>query len=428
MVETNSTKTDSEREIATPSIQDAIDAIRLLFRPGQVVELRSFEVRGAAAKKFVLSGFYDDPLKMAADAVRMSATPGVTGTFWTIQEINPGLLARSPNSYREARAATTDGDVTAYAWLPIDFDPVRASGISSTALEKAAAYDLMTRVSSFLKDLGISALRADSGNGFHLLVRIALPVEDVPLVAQCLAALDEQFSDELVKIDRTLFNPSRILKSYGTMARKGSSTGERPHRAARLLEIPDSTVPCVSRELLEKIAATGCRKPTKQKPRAEKAAVGDLELALKTMERFLAEGKIEHGACMEYRGGFKWQLAACPFNPDHRSPDSIVTLADSGAVGFSCSHNSCSDKNWKDFKKYVQEITGHAFEFFSDRDFAKISLIYRITHSEDPARLEAEFQKRFPAKYESRNRIKGMRGEKPFIRYSIEHFLKGKNG
>jgi hypothetical protein len=418
----------TQPDIAEPSLQDVRDAIGILFCPGQVVELRSFGVRGAAAKKFVLSGYYDDPCKMAADAVRMSATSGVTGTFWTIQEINPALLAHSPNRYREARAATTDGDVTGYAWLPIDFDPVRASGTSSTDEEKAAANGLMIRVSSFLKDSGIATLRADSGNGFHLLARIALPVEDGPLVARFLAALDEQFSNELVKVDRTLFNPSRILKSYGTTARKGPSTGERPHRVARLLEIPDVVVPCVSRELLEKIAATASRQPTKKKPRAEKAAIGDLELALKTMERFLAEGKIEYGACMEYRGGFKWQLAACPFNPDHRTPDSIITLADTGAMGFSCSHNSCSDKTWKEFKRYVQEITGHTFEFFSDRDFANISLIYRITHSKDPARLEAEFQKRFPTKYESRNHIKGMHGEKTFIRYSIEHFLRGKNG
>ena len=60
---------DREPDIVEPSIQAVRDAIGILFRPGQVVELRSFGVRGAAAQKFVLSGYYDDPCKMAADAV-----------------------------------------------------------------------------------------------------------------------------------------------------------------------------------------------------------------------------------------------------------------------------------------------------------------------------------------------------------------------
>jgi putative DNA primase/helicase len=64
----------------------------------------------------------------------------------------------------------------------------------------------------------------------------------------------------------------------------------------------------------------------------------------------------------------------------------------------------------------------------SERDYADIALIHLITNSKDPARLESEFQRRFPAKYETRNRVKGMRGEKNYIRYSIEHFLEAKNG
>lgn len=62
----------------------------------------------------------------------------------------------------------------------------------------------------------------------------------------------------------------------------------------------------------------------------------------------------------------------------------------------------------------------------SERDYADIALMHLITNSCDPARLESEFQRRFPIKYETRNRVKGMRGEKNYIRYSIEHFLEAK--
>ena len=63
----------------------------------------------------------------------------------------------------------------------------------------------------------------------------------------------------------------------------------------------------------------------------------------------------------------------------------------------------------------------------SERDYADIALIHLITDSMNPARLEAEFQRRFPGKFETRNRVKGMRGEKNYIRYSIEHFLEAKS-
>lgn len=43
------------------------------------------------------------------------------------------------------------------------------------------------------------------------------------------------FSDDELKIDTTNFNPSRICKLYGTMARKGSNTEENPHRLSYLL-------------------------------------------------------------------------------------------------------------------------------------------------------------------------------------------------
>jgi hypothetical protein len=41
-----------------------------------------------------------------------------------------------------------------------------------------------------------------------------------------------------VKIDQKVFNPGRLCKVPGTLARKGDDTEARPHRRAQLLEIP----------------------------------------------------------------------------------------------------------------------------------------------------------------------------------------------
>jgi hypothetical protein len=345
------------------SIQDCMDAILVLFKPGQVVELRAFGVRGLTAKKkFTLSGYYDNFDRLAEDAIRATSTPGVSGVFWTLQTIKPALLMRSANRYVEGPAATTcDADVAWYSWLPVDFDPVRPSGVSATDAEKIKALEVMERVAAFFADQGVTTVCADSGNGYHLLIPVQLGVKDAPLVARVLAALDERYSTDEAKIDRVNFNPSRIFKVYGTVARKGEASEERPHRAARLLSIPNAIPVCASRELLEKIASAA--PPAPEKKIGKKAAAGDLGMIAMKMEEFLAEGKVEHGPRLDYKEGFKWLLHTCPFNPEHVAPSIIVTVADNGAMDFKCSHNSCFDKVWSDFRKYVETKLGHAFVF-----------------------------------------------------------------
>jgi hypothetical protein len=52
------------------------------------------------------------------------------------------------------------------------------------------------------------------------------------------ASLDFKFTDNLVGVDGTTINAGQIWKLYGTMARKGDSTADRPHRMARILSVP----------------------------------------------------------------------------------------------------------------------------------------------------------------------------------------------
>src|SRR5665213_2991649 len=192
-----------------PSIEECRAAIKLLFPPDAVIELRGLGIKGVTApKKFTLTGFYDDHEKLATDAIRVSNAAGILGTYFTLQPLNPALLSRSPNRYHIAGAGdcAADSDVTAYRWLPLDFDPVRAAGISSTDEEKAAAIAVMRNVAAYLKDLYIhSVVPGDSGNGAHLLVRVDLKIEAKPLVARVLAALAYRFSTDAVTVDEGVF-------------------------------------------------------------------------------------------------------------------------------------------------------------------------------------------------------------------------------
>ena len=95
---------------------------------------------------------------------------------------------------------------------------------------------------------------ADSGNGGHLMYAIDLPAEDGGLVERCLNSLAARFSDEMVTIDTSVFNPARIWKLYGTAACKGDHTTDRPHRMSWIVSTGESVV-IAGRELLEALAA-----------------------------------------------------------------------------------------------------------------------------------------------------------------------------
>ena len=126
----------------------------------------------------------------------------------------------------------------------MDLDPKRPADISSTDVEHQAAIELAEEIRRRLvEEMNWPAnafVKADSGNGCHLAVKIDLPNDgqSKDLVERCLKALDSIFSNEKVKVDTTTHNPARIWKIYGTPARKGDSTAARPHRMARLLEVP----------------------------------------------------------------------------------------------------------------------------------------------------------------------------------------------
>jgi len=96
---------------------------------------------------------------------------------------------------------------------------------------------------------------ADSGNGGHVLIRVDLPNDDgsKQLVRQLLRSLADRFGDDEVAVDVAVSNAARITKLYGTLARKGNSTTERPYRCSGLLEVPDCIEPA-PRAVLEAIA------------------------------------------------------------------------------------------------------------------------------------------------------------------------------
>lgn len=121
-------------------------------------------------------------------------------------------------------ATTSDTDIIRRHWLPIDLDPVRPSGVSSTNSEHDTALERARKISTWLAEQGFpDPIIADSGNRANLLYRIDLPNDDeaTGLVRSCLTILDALYSDNVVTVDTANFNAARIWKLYGTTSRKG---------------------------------------------------------------------------------------------------------------------------------------------------------------------------------------------------------------
>lgn len=229
----------TENQIAE-LVRKAVDALR--GGADQVIELRALEVPARYGRPAVVAGWFDDYDALAREAAKLDRT-GAPAVYVTLNPVNPQLLGRAFNQViAHPKATTSDHDIVRRVWLPIDIDPVRPAHVSATPEQVEAARLRMADVAAWLEsELGTPpTLRGFSGNGFHLLYRVDLPntTEATEQIKCILACVADRFDDELVKIDRTVFNAARIWKLYGTMVRKGVEVPRLGmlHRRAELLD------------------------------------------------------------------------------------------------------------------------------------------------------------------------------------------------
>jgi hypothetical protein len=235
MVSTNSRLKSSQAESAPRADRAEIErAISALFEPGDIVEVRIPKTRVGT-----VSGYFDDLSKLADAIYQADAKYCAGGVYYVLNRLDTSLLGRAYNRLREhAEHTTADNNVLRRRWLPVDLDPVRAAGISSSDEEHEAALQRARTIADEMAPEWERPILADSGNGAHLLYRIDLANDQGALtfVASALATLDRRYSDGAVKVDVTSANAARIWKAYGTIARKGDSIPGRPHRVSRIIE------------------------------------------------------------------------------------------------------------------------------------------------------------------------------------------------
>lgn len=320
------------------------------FKSGEeLVEVRIVD----NAYKRTYSGYFSD-VNTLLNEIRKYDNCNI---YFTLNAINPACYDREQHDriVTKPKSTTSDNDIVGRDWILIDIDTKKPSDTNSTDEEKEMAKEVVNNVFKFLRDEGFEKpVVCDSGNGFHLLYKIAMKNsnENTTICKEFLQVLDMLFSNPNVEIDCTTHNASRVCKLYGTFSRKGSNTKKRPQRESKILRIPDE-IKITPNEYFAKVAA--------MLPKPEQPSKSNYYSNEKfDLEAFLNKHHIAVRNIVRTSSFTKYILDECPFNSSHRAPDSAIFEMSNEGLGFKCLHSSCSQYTWKDFRlKFEPDAYDH---------------------------------------------------------------------
>jgi hypothetical protein len=339
---------------ASSSPQDHIARTLAFFhQPGDCFEIRAIGSRNG--RKIIDGGFFDDQAAAARAVSSLVKAKRHDGIYLTINAVDKALLGRANNRMVPNLPGAQDKDVALLRRLLVDLDPERPAGVASTEEEHEHAI----RRAEFIRDDLVKAgwpepLVGDSGNGCHLV--FLLPdfentPEIVDLLKRVLQGLSEKYTAHLsgvtIKIDEKVFNPSRISKIFGTVARKGDHTKERPHRWARIISLPDQ-LKNVSIDLLNAIALPPVGRGLRGQPQSHSTEGGKFDLA-----GYLQRYGVSIKKVKDHRGSTLHVLEQCLFDDSHRGGEAAIGQTSAGVLFYQCFHDSCKDKKWCDARQII---------------------------------------------------------------------------
>ncbi len=354
-------------EVLKPDHTAIVAALKVFLDPGQVVEIRVLNVRTGRGNFTENQTGYFDTEHLEDLAREVCETGQASGFYWTLNPVLPALQARAFNRLKKAERGSSTGDheILCRRWMLIDLDATRPAGISSTDKEKAASKVKAQQIRDYLQGHEWpSPVVVDSGNGFHLLYRIDLPADDSKLVERCLKALDGMFSDQVVKVDTTNSNASRITKLPGTPVRKGDSTPSRPHRLSKLIQVPQ-VLEVVPTALLEALAGPVVQKTKPPKTPAQKPPSDPFDLDGFMKRHFPGVS----GRAWE--GGTLYEIG-CPFRETDGNAFSVQQHPN-GAISAGCQHATCdgsrtTGNHWRELREKLEPPSDNNGGPYEDED------------------------------------------------------------
>ncbi|MFZ0634213.1 MAG: hypothetical protein WA755_13535 [Candidatus Acidiferrales bacterium] len=349
-------------------LREIRETISTLHEPEALIELCAIADTGIA------SGYFDDHEALAREAKTLSDSGRYDGVYMTANPVKrdvPELKRREKNRiHYNVSDRTKDDDIARRHWLIIDIDSEREPNTSATERQKDAALRCLGQLVEGLRQRHWpKPVTADSGNGFYAIYAVDQPNDEetkelfkwVTKAVSKLYSIASDVGGELVKvasIDVVTFNAARLIKLFGTCARKGPDVERTPHRLSCLLVTPHE-LQVVSRRQLEDLV----RDVNHAEPKVRNYGARN---QCAEVDEFLKWGGI---AVKDVKtaadGTTKWILESCLFNSSHTNAPA-VSLSSDGKFGFHCFHRSCENNHWKEFRHAVQQKKGETFRFAYD--------------------------------------------------------------
>jgi P4 family phage/plasmid primase-like protien len=312
----------------------------------------------------VFAGYFDS-FDAALSAVENDLTE-YKGAYFTLNPIDPERLAGrtiNPPTLTRAYNTAADGDILRRALLLVDCDPPRDSDTNSTDDEKQSARAHAEHLLAYLGSMGWpDPMLGDSGNGWHLVYGIDLP-NDLDAAALVGAVLD-RLKQLFPMVDTTVCNAGRVCKLYGSWARKGPGSPERPWRRSVIVH-PGSDGIVTEGQLRALLPAGVSSAPPPEN------GDGDANEQIKTLVDFLARYDVDiRSERRKVPGGWQVEIE-CPWVAEHTSGesnrDTVVSVIDGQGYGFKCQHGHCKDRSWRAFRDELESRKGEKFSFGGDK-------------------------------------------------------------
>lgn len=343
------------------------------------------EIRVLGKNKETYSGYYRDVNNIIRDIEPLSNNDSLQ-FYFMLNSITPECYDRTQHErlIKFPKETTKDNNIIGRDFILLDFDPERVPGTGSTEAQLKEAHVVARRVYDYLLQQGFyEPIVSRSGNGYHVTIPIALKndEESEKLVDRFIKALDMMFSTDAVHVDTSVDNASRICKLYGTYAKKGANTEERPWRMAKIIKVPE-TIQITDKIYIEKVADLFQEEPPK--PTRENNYGGEQFDLL----GFFAKHGIEYRT-VRTSSGTRYILKECPFGgSDHADPDSMVFQYDNGAIEFKCFHAHCEQYHWKEFRLHFEP------DAYDKKDYNEFKYKQRYYEKyrpvQEPAEIKAE--------------------------------------
>ena len=229
---------EPQSNISLKSVSGEKQEIKNLWRikavnPQSIIELRAIKQSETITKLFRGKDYNSvDELCLAFEQEALMLNAEGFNIYVVMNPINDSFVGGSAR----------DKDIQFRDLLLIDIDRHKTRNAANELIpangeELEAARLLAEKVSAYLKEGGWDdPAVVMSGNGYHLyyiLDNVANSDETRDAIQDFLKGLASAFDTEVVKIDTSVFNASRITKVVGTIVRKGKDSADRPYRIAR---------------------------------------------------------------------------------------------------------------------------------------------------------------------------------------------------